>query len=160
MLDWIQNTEYATWVRESWGWPFALTLHAFGNAIVVGLSFIICLRVLGMFRTIPYTSLNKLVPIMWIGVAIQVFSGLTLWSSKPMKYFGDGLFQWKLALVFLGVIVTVYFQKTLNRETPGWTAAGTVTSTGVRIVAATALVWSAVLVAGRLTAYLGQLYHA
>ena len=48
MLDWIQSTSYAVWVRESWGWPFALTLHAFGNAIVVGLVFIICLRVLGL----------------------------------------------------------------------------------------------------------------
>ncbi|HEX3483837.1 MAG TPA: hypothetical protein VHT51_02185 [Micropepsaceae bacterium] len=160
MLDWIQNTAYATWVRESWGWPFALTLHAFGNAIVVGLSLIIFLRILGLFRTIPYTSLNKLVPIMWIGVAIQVYSGFTLWSSKPMKYLGDGLFQWKFSLVVLGVIVTWYFQNTLNRETANWTAAGTVTSKGVKIVAATALVWSAVLVAGRLTAYLGQLYHA
>jgi hypothetical protein len=37
VLDWIQNTQYAVWVRESWGWPFALTLHAFGNAMVVGL---------------------------------------------------------------------------------------------------------------------------
>ena len=37
VLDWIQSTSYAVWVRESWGWPFALTLHAFGNAIVVGL---------------------------------------------------------------------------------------------------------------------------
>ena len=159
MLDWIQNTEYATWVRESWGWPFALTLHAFGNAMVVGLSFIICLRVLGLFRTIPYTSLNKLVPVMWLGVAIQVYSGLTLWSSKPLKYFGDGLFQWKLSLVFLGVVITWYFQNTLKRETESWSAAGTVTSRGVKIVAATALVWAAVLIAGRLTAYLGQLYQ-
>ena len=31
MLEWLTNTQYAVWVRESWGWPFALTLHAFGN---------------------------------------------------------------------------------------------------------------------------------
>jgi len=64
VLDAIQSTPYATWVRESWGWPFALTFHAFGNAIVVGLIFIICLRLLGLFRTIPYTSLQKLIPVM------------------------------------------------------------------------------------------------
>jgi hypothetical protein len=158
MLDWLQNTPYATWVRESWGWPFALTLHAFGNAMVVGLIFIICLRVLGLFRTIPFTSLNKLIPIIWAGIAIQVYSGFTLWSSKPTKYLSDGMFQWKFALVVLGVIITYYFHGTLKRETANWAAAGRVPSTGVRLVALTALVWASVLVAGRLTAYLGQLY--
>ena len=160
MLDWIQNTEYATWVRESWGWPFALTLHAFGNAMIVGLTFIICLRVLGVFRTIPYTSLNKLIPYIWPGLAIQVFSGFTLWASKPAKYLGDGLFQWKFTLVIVGTIVTWYFAKTLKQETAAWGASGAVTTRGLRIVTAAALVWAAVLVAGRLTAYLGQLYHA
>ena len=158
MLDWIQNTPYAVWVRESWGWPFALTLHAFGNAMVVGLIFIICLRMLGLFQTIPYTSLNRLVPIIWAGVAIQAFSGFTLWASKPAKYLSDGMFLWKFSLVILGVVVTVYFHKTLKREAASWRESGTVSSWGVKIVAATALVWAAVLIAGRLTAYLGQLY--
>ena len=160
MLDWIQRTDYATWVRESWGWPFALTIHAFGNALVVGLTFIICMRVLGLFRTIPYTSLPRLLPIIWTGIAMQVYSGFTLWASKPAKYMADGLFQWKFSLVVVGVVMTWYFQKTLNRDTPSWSAAGAVTSRGMRVVAATALVWGAVLIAGRLTAYLGQLYHA
>lgn len=158
MLDLLQNTAYATWVRESWGWPFALTLHAFGNAMVVGLMIIICLRVLGLFRTIPYTSLNKLIPYIWAGIAIQVYSGFTLWSSKPTKYLSDGMFQWKFALVVIGVIITYYFHGTLKRETLAWREAGRVSSNGTKIVALTTLVWCSVLVAGRLTAYLGQLY--
>jgi hypothetical protein len=158
MLEWLQNTDYATWVRESWGWPYALTLHAFGNAIVVGLMFIICLRVLGLFRTIPYTSLNRLIPFIWAGLAIQVYSGFTLWASKPAKYLADGMFQWKFTLVVIGVVVTWYFHNTLKRETAAWAQAGAVPARSVRIVALTTLVWAAVLVAGRLTAYLGQLY--
>ena len=158
MLEWLTNTPYAVWVRESWGWPFALTLHAFGNAMVVGLIFIICLRMLGLFQTIPYTSLNRLLPFIWAGVAIQVFSGFTLWSSKPAKYLSDGMFLWKFSLVVLGVIVTVYFHKTLKREAAAWREAGAVSPWGVKVVAATALVWAAVVIAGRLTAYLGQLY--
>jgi hypothetical protein len=158
VLEWLTNTQYAVWVRESWGWPFALTLHAFGNAMVVGLIFIICLRMLGLFQTIPYTSLNRLVPIIWAGVAIQVFSGFTLWASKPAKYLSDGMFLWKFSLVILGVVVTYYFHNTLKREAAAWREAGTVSSWGVKVVAPTALVWAAVLIAGRLTAYLGQLY--
>jgi hypothetical protein len=160
IYDWIQSTEYATWVRESWGWPFALALHAFGNAIVVSFSFIILMRILGLFRTIPYTALNKLIPIMWWALVLQAYSGFTLWASKPGRYMSDGMFEWKFTLVILGIIMTYYFQKTLDRETGQWSSTGKVSKWGFQIVALTALVWGAVLVAGRLTAYLGQLYHA
>ena len=52
LLESLGMTEYAAWVRESlWGWPLSLTFHAFGNAIVVGLIFIIGLRFVGVFRT-------------------------------------------------------------------------------------------------------------
>ena len=162
MLDWIANTDYATWVRQSWGWAVALTFHAFGTAMVVGLIFIIALRLMGFFRTIPYTSLNKLLPVIWIGVVIQVLSGATLWASKPARYLADGMFQFKFLFVVAAVGVTIYFQQILNRETPAWQSAGLVAVKGnTRVwVAVTTLLWAAVLVAGRLTAYLGQLYHA
>ena len=37
MLEYLNNTEYAEWVRESLGWPIALTIHAFGTATVSGI---------------------------------------------------------------------------------------------------------------------------
>ena len=158
MLEWIANTPYAMWVNQSWGWPFALTIHAFGTATVVGLIFIIGLRLLGLFRTIPYTFLNRLIPLIWIGVVCQVFSGLTLWTVKPAQYLADGMFEVKFTLVVIAVVVTWYFQNTLKREAAAWDAAGAVSSRGVKFVAATCLLWAAVTIGGRLTAYLGSLY--
>ena len=110
MFGWLANTEYSAWVRESWGWPFALTLHAFGNAAVVGLIFIIAMRLLGLFRTIPYTSLHRLMPFLWTGFVCQVASGYTLWSSKPDRYLADAMFDVKFSFVILGAILTWYFQ--------------------------------------------------
>lgn len=158
MFGWLENTAYSAWVRESWGWPVALTFHAFGNAIVVGLIFIIAMRLLGLFRTIPYTSLNRLLPFIWIGFACQVLSGLTLWSSKPDRYLSDGMFDVKFSFVVLGTILTSYFQGVLKRNAGAWQAAGVVSSRGVQLACATALAWAAVLTTGRLTAYLGTLY--
>jgi len=158
MFGWLADTEYSAWVRESWGWPFALTFHAFGNAVVVGLTFIIGLRLVGLFRTIPYTSLNALIPYIWAGFACQVLSGLTLWSSKPDRYLSDAMFDVKFSFVILGAVLTWYFQGVLRQEAAAWQAAGAVSSRGVQLVAATALVWASVLTTGRLTAYLGTLY--
>ncbi len=160
MLEYLNNTPYAGWVRESWGWPIALTIHAFGTATVVGLIFIIGLRLLGLFRTIPYASLSGFFPVIWIAIAFQFVSGVTLWMSKPAQYLSAGMFDVKFTLVIVGVVLTAYFQATIKREAPAWEKAGAVSSRGVKFVAAVVLVWTAVNIAGRLTAYLTSLYIA
>jgi hypothetical protein len=145
-------------VQASWGWAWALTIHAFGNATVVGLAWIIALRLWGFFRSIPYTTVGRLFLFIWIGVAAQVYSGVTLWISKPHKYVADWVFDTKFGFVVLGVILTIIFQRLYNREAAQWQADGAVSKAGKTWVTAMALGWGMVTVMGRLTAYLGQLY--
>ena len=158
MFEWLATTAYSAWVRESWGWALALTVHAFGNATVVGLVFIMAMRLFGLFKTIPYTSLPKLFPFIWVAIAFQFASGFTLWMSKPQRYVKDGVFDIKFSLVIIGVALLVYFQKTIVKESAEWQSAGRVTSKGLRFAGAAALCWAFVIVMGRLTAYLGSLY--
>jgi hypothetical protein len=154
----LQDSAYAAWVREGWGWAFALTVHAFGNATVVGLIFIMGLRIFGFFRTIPLKLVQAFFPYIWVAVACQVLSGISLWLTKPVRYVTDGVFDVKFSLVVIGVIVTIYYQRFLRREIPTWEASGTVSTSGIRFAALACVVWAGVLIMGRLTAYLGQLY--
>ncbi len=160
MLEYLEDSAFSEWARgESlWGWPFALTVHAWGTAIVIGFIFIFGLRLLGFFRTIPLTSLSKLFPVVWIAVLFQFASGFTLWMTKPSKYLSDWAFIIKFSLVISGLVVTFFYFNKLRRESPEWDAKGAVSPAGRRFVVVTMVWWSAVLVAGRLTAYLGQLY--
>jgi hypothetical protein len=158
VLEWLANSPFAMWVDESWGWPFALTIHALGMATVVGFMAIIGLRLLGAFPSIPYSSLGKLIPLIWIAVVLQAISGFMLWLTKPAQYLGDVMFDTKLALVIIAMVVMWYFHSTFKREVTAWEAAGTVSSGGVKFVAASCLLWAAVTIGGRLTAYLGSLY--
>jgi hypothetical protein len=160
VLQYLEDSAFSEWARgESlWGWPFALTVHAWGTAIVIGFIFIFGLRLLGFFRTIPLTSLSRLTPVVWVAVFLQVCSGFTLWMTKPSKYVTDGAFLIKFTLVCIGVLVTWFYFSTLRRESPEWEAKGAISQRGYRFVAATMALWAGVLVAGRLTAYLGQLY--
>jgi hypothetical protein len=158
VLEWLAHTPYAEWVNQSSGWPLALTIHAFGTAIVVGLMFIIGLRLIGLFKTIPYTSLSKLMPIIWIAVFFQVISGFTLWMTKPAQYLGDGMFEVKFSLVVIASVVMWIFHRTMLREAADWEAAGKVSPRGLKIGVAACLLWAAVTIGGRLTAYLGSLY--
>lgn len=159
MLEWLQETPYSDWVRESWGWPLALTVHAFGNAVVVGLVLIVALRLFGFFGSLPYTSLGKFFPFIWFAVGCQFLSGFTLWMSKPPKYVRDYVFDTKFTLVLIGVALTIYFQKAIRQEADQWQADGAVSSGGVKLAAAASITWAFVIIMGRLTAYLGSLYH-
>jgi hypothetical protein len=154
MFDWLESTSLALWVKESWGWPLALTIHAFGSATIVGFAFIIGLRLFGLFGTIPLAALRALFPFIWFCVVIQVLSGTLLWLTKPGRYLEAGVFEVKLAFIVTGIVVTLYLEKALNKGADNW-ASGTISARSIRFVVATALVWSAVLIAGRLTAYLG-----
>lgn len=156
----LENSAFSEWARgESlFGWPLALTVHAFGTAMVIGLVFIIGLRVLGLFRTIPLTSLRELFPVVWTGAVLQIASGFTLWMTKPSKYLSDWAFIIKFSLVISGLVVTFAWFRMLGRESREWQAKGAVPRRATVMVAVTMAWWAAVLVAGRLTAYLGSLY--
>jgi hypothetical protein len=158
VLEWLENTQFSAWVRnELWGWPLALTVHAFGTALVIGFTLIIGLRLFGLFELIPYTSLNRLFSAIWVGLVLQVLSGFTLWMTKPTQYVADVAFLLKFSLVIAGTILTLSLYGTVKREAASWEAKRAVSSRGVRFVAAALLVWCVVLVAGRLTAHLGSI---
>jgi hypothetical protein len=158
-LENLGDTEYAGWVRESnYGWATSLTFHAFGNAAVVGLTYIIGLRFVGAFRSVSFASLLKFFPVIWLGVLVQVLSGGSLWMTKPARYTGDSMFDTKFTLVVAGVIVTIIFQRIMSREAAAWDAGGPISGRGKFFAGLAVFVWTFVLVAGRLTAYLGTLY--
>jgi hypothetical protein len=158
VLETLENTNFSLWVRtELWGWPLALTVHALGTALVVGFSFIVGLRLLGLFTLIPVTWLNRLFPVIWAALVVQFVSGFILWMARPTRYVADGAFVLKFVLVIAGAILTFYFQKLIAREAAAWEEKGAVAPHVFKFVAAVLLVWCGVVVAGRLTGYLGSI---
>jgi len=158
VLEWLESSQFSTWIRtELWGWPFALTLHAFGTALVIGFMLIIGLRLLGLSAMIPYTLLNRLFPVVWGALALQFLSGFMLWMAKPTQYVGDIAFVLKLLLVIVGIVLTLYLYRTIKQEAASWDATGTASSRAITLGTAALLVWCVVLVAGRLTAHLGAI---
>ena len=65
ILESLENSGFATWIRETptWtGYSTVLALHTFGMAFLVGLSAMIALRVLGFARGLPLAPLGKFFP--------------------------------------------------------------------------------------------------
>jgi hypothetical protein len=159
VLESLESSQFSALLRsELWGWPLVLTIHVLGTAVVIGFIIIISLRLLGLFETISYNSLNRLFPVVWVAIVVQVLTGLALWATKPTRYVVDTAFVLKCSLVVAGIVLTLYFYSAMKREAASWDAAGAAPARGIKFAAASLLVWCGVLVAGRLTAHLGSLY--
>ena len=153
-LSWLESTAYAEWILFGTGWQIMLTLHALGLATVVGTALLIDLRILGWYKPIPYTALGELLGLAWIGIAVNIASGLSLFTSQATMYVTNVPFLIKISLVILGIINVVYMRKALKQEAATWEATRVVSSRG-RILAITSLViWTGAVVTGRLIAYL------
>jgi hypothetical protein len=134
------------------GYPAMITLHAFGMAIMVGLSLILDLRLLGRFAGIPLPALQRFLGIAWIGFGINTLSGSALFAAQATTYIVDPVFMSKMTLVFLGAITAAILQSAVAKSGswPGGRVPG-----GTRAVAAIGIViWLSAIVTGRLTAYL------
>ena len=129
-----------------------LSAHAIGMSIVVGVVLMIDLRVLGFAERIPISAFERLFSVAWVGVAINVVSGVMLFSADAQRFATNYMFQIKIALIFVGAI-SVWV---LLREIMGGPRGEAVITPRAKVVAAISIVlWLGAITAGRLTAYLG-----
>lgn len=160
MLDWLQNTPVSEWVATSdLGYPILLAIHSMGMAIVVGILVMLDLRVLGFAKGIPVSAFRTLMPLAWIGFAVNLVSGTLLFMSLATHMISNWPFLSKMASICLGGVVSWALWQNLEAE--GWAAAP---ADGVVVVAAPSqaartmaivsmAVWLGAILFGRMIAY-------
>lgn len=154
MLTWLENTAYSQWILTGLtGWPLVLSMHAIGLAIAVGMVFAMNLRLLGLYKTISFGSTRTLLNFAWIGIALNVFSGFSLFMTQASYYVTSPPFLVKITAIILGIVVLAVTQKTLTREASIWDASG-VSSKGRNLAVSSLVLWTLAVVTGRLIAYL------
>lgn len=153
-LIWLEGTGFAEWIRMSYiGYPMMIASHAFGMAVMVGLSFVLDLRLLGRFEAIPYHTLHRFLGIAWIGFGLNFLSGAALFSAQATNYIVDATFLIKLGLVLIGAITVAMLQPAI-RDSKAWRTAADV-PIGLRVIAVVSLAsWLFATITGRLIAYL------
>jgi len=156
LLNAIENTAVAAWVRESssiWSYPTIIFLHSLGLSIVVGLNAAIDLRLLGFAPRLPIAPLAKLFPLMWVGFWINALSGIPLLAADISTFLIAPIFYLKLGLVVLAVVnLRMIHRRVFKNPVP---AVGSVPAGGRMLAATSLFLWAGAISAGRLTAYLG-----
>jgi hypothetical protein len=150
-LAWIEQTRLSVWVREDfYAYFILLILHAWGMAFLVGGGIAVSLRVLGVASRARLERFRGFFPVMWLGAALAIVSGLGLLAGYPAK----ALTNWIFALKFASLIGAAVLVWRLSREAFPAAARGEPTSALSRWTAAAALaLWLGGVASGKLLLY-------
>jgi hypothetical protein len=151
----LSSTGLAQWINESetiFGYSGILFLHTLGLAVAVGSSVVVDLRMLGAASRISVGALLPVFRFMWIGFIINALSGALLFAADAPRKAANPLFEFKLALIAIGVAVMALMERRLLQAESG---AGLAASERLlnRLAIASLLIWAAAIAAGRLVAY-------
>ena len=152
MFEWLENTSLAIWVGESlYAYPFMLSLHAIGLAIVVGVLTMINFRLLGGFQGIAVGSMLPFIKVAWIGFLVNAISGVALFTSQASYFVTSTPFLIKIACIFVGAILA----KVMQNQLVAANAAGNIENVSMKGLASLSLLlWLVAIVAGRWVAYI------
>jgi hypothetical protein len=153
-LEWLQFTPPANFVAETlWAYPLFETLHTIGMALLVGALGLINLRILGYKSDLPIVGTLDLLPLAWLGFSINLISGVALFISDPVTFWGSVTFKVKLGLIVLAGINTFILSQSVFRDARA--GVGSAPGSGARGLAASSLAfWVGAIILGRLIAYL------
>jgi len=154
-LESIENSGFATYIRETPTWPAystVLALHTFGMAFLVGLSGVIALRVLGVVPELPLNPLKKLQPVIIIGFWVNAITGIILTTLAIRSLLTNWDFYVKLVAIAFALVSLVKMRRHAFADSSA--ADNAIASPEARRWAKSMLFfWGLAVLGGRLTAY-------
>lgn len=156
-LSWIENLGPVTWIRESsslLGYTLYLAGHTIGLVFLLGPNLLIASRVLGLVPDLSLRAMAKFKPVMTAGLWLTVITGTVLFATAPVSYVRNVVFITKIAAIVVallclrGVIRGLFADGRDPDEQP-------ISARIKLLTAATLVLWTIAVVAGRLTAYSG-----
>jgi hypothetical protein len=156
LLQWLEGTAGSVAIRESLLlYPLIETTHVLMLCVFLGLIAILDLRLLGIgLPGIPVSRVaGRLLPWALAGFAAMAVSGLLLFYSGPVRAAGNVFFQIKLVMLALTGVNALLFHATVYRRVADWDC-DAIPPLRARLAGFCSLVlWSAVVICGRLQAY-------
>jgi hypothetical protein len=148
-LLWFESTPVSIWVRESpsiFAFPMILAVHTIGLGLLAGLNAALDLRILGIAKGVPVGEFGRFLPVMWLGLWLNVSTGILLLIAYPTKALTNPVFYLKLALIAAALTILGAVRRRALTEGAA--------PDRMRALAVWSLVcWAGVITTGRLLAY-------
>ncbi len=145
------------WMTDyQWMWATCETLHFIGLTLLLGVVFLVNLRMLGLMRGVSFAALHRLLPWAALGFGLNVVTGMMFFVGIPGQYIHNKSFYWKIALVMLAGANALYF--TLF-DGPWALGAKEDPPLRAKIAAVSAvLLWAGVMYCGSMLPFLGNAF--
>jgi hypothetical protein len=154
LLAWLESTSAAVWLAESpsvWAMPTVLTLHTTGMALLIGASWVLDMRLLGLNRTVPLSAYRWVFRAVAVGLVVNLLTGVFLFMKNATTWGTAWPFLIKMVLVAASAATILPIRKYVLNSGTGL---GDISSNARLLAIASILSWSAAVTAGRLLAYL------
>ena len=151
------DTPLNIWVINAnpWFWPSLEIFHFLGLCLLLGGLIIIDLRLAGFIRSVSTEAVHKLLPLVLFGFALNLITGILFWFGDPTRYAVNIGFQIKMLLIVVAGLNALLYKFKIEPVMHTWEETGS-TPLLARSVAFTSLiVWTGVLLLGRLIPYVG-----
>ncbi|MGH8141437.1 MAG: DUF6644 family protein [Steroidobacteraceae bacterium] len=152
-LQWLENSGVGQFIESNpWANLVLLCLHALGMGAVVGILWILDLRVLGYPKSLPLSTFKPLMRIAWWGFVINAVSGILMFAGAATRFIINTDFRLKMLLIVLGGVSVLILQRSLAVGPQD--AEPMVMPAGAKVLAACSfLFWLGVIIFGRQIAY-------
>ena len=107
-FTWLESTAFSVWMRESpsvFAFPIILAIHTIGLGLLAGINVALDLRILGFAARVPVAEFKRFWPLLWLGLWLNVLSGLALIAAYPTKALTNPIFYIKLALIGVALVI-------------------------------------------------------
>jgi hypothetical protein len=146
---WLASTAPSVFIQEhnAWAIPAIQSVHIVGIGLVMGSVLLIDLRILGVAwtdQTLHQTA-DRFGPWLTGSLWLLLATGLLMVVGEPVRELVTFSFWLKMALVAVGTVTALAFQRALRR--------GRLDPTLKLLAVVTFFVWVAVIFLGRLIAY-------
>ena len=151
---WLESSAFSIWIRESpsiFAFPIILAVHTIGLGLLAGINVAIDLRLLGVAARIPLLEFRRLLPFMWLGLWLNVISGLALIAAYPTKALTNPVFYLKLGLI--GAALAILRTVRRSRLADGAAPAILRLRPAKTVAVASLVCWAGAITAGRFLAY-------
>lgn len=139
-------------LTSPWVWPALEAAHFIGMALLFGVVLLVALRALGLAKNLPFSAVHRVLPLGVAGLVTNVVTGFLFFIADSGRYVAMVLgFPQKMALIVIGGIAVLYFTIFEN----AWSLkSGDDAPVSAKVMAvATILLWTGVIVYGRLLPY-------
>lgn len=147
----IKESAIGVWVRDGvWTWPALETLHFAGLCFLLGGVAVADLRLLGLMKSIPYSTAASLLKLAVLGFGINLITGALFFFGDPERYYVNVSFRVKMFLIVLAGLNLLLYGFKVRPASGGWGAGAAASGVGKAVGLASLLIWLGVIAMGRM----------